>query len=100
MKKRTLLAVTAALVGSVHSAPIAAQDKQNAILQSAELFAKSSAYFNPKISPDGKHLAFESSIDGKDALCSRAVCCASQVTSKWVIIIGSIMNVLSHPKNI
>ncbi|WP_258075294.1 hypothetical protein [Vibrio hyugaensis] len=28
MKKRTLLAVTAALVGSVHSAPIAAQDKQ------------------------------------------------------------------------
>ncbi|APX07562.1 S9 family peptidase [Vibrio owensii] len=68
MKKRTLLAVTAALVGSVHSAPIAAQDKQSAILQSAELFAKSSAYFNPKISPDGKHLAFESSIDGKDAL--------------------------------
>ncbi|MGR5324647.1 prolyl oligopeptidase family serine peptidase [Vibrio sp. DNB22_17_1] len=68
MKKSTLLAASAALVGFTHTASFAAQDGQDSILKSAELFAKSSAYFNPKISPDGKHLAFESSIDGKDAL--------------------------------
>ncbi|MDV6253272.1 S9 family peptidase [Vibrio sp. EA2] len=68
MKKQTVLAVIAALVGSVHPTSFAAENGQSAIVKSAERFAKSSAYFNPKISPDGKHLAFESSIDGKDAL--------------------------------
>ncbi len=68
MRKQTLLAITAALAASVYPTLSVAQNKQSDNLKSAQLFAKSSAYFNPKISPDGKHLAFESSLDGKDAL--------------------------------
>ncbi|BCN22946.1 S9 family peptidase [Vibrio alfacsensis] len=68
MNKSKRLAVTAVTIAALYTTPVFAKDQQNAPLTSAELFSKSSAYFNPKISPDGKHLAFESNIDGKDAL--------------------------------
>ncbi|MCL1039639.1 S9 family peptidase [Shewanella submarina] len=41
---------------------------ENANLRLAEVFAKGSQFFNPKISPGGEYIGVESKVDGKDIL--------------------------------
>ncbi len=41
---------------------------KNANLKLAEVFAKGSQFFNPKISPGGEYIGVESKVDGKDIL--------------------------------
>ncbi len=61
---KTVLAAICGLF-SAFNLPLQASEKP---LSAAELFAKGSEYFNPKLSPGGDYLALETHSDGKDVL--------------------------------